>query len=69
MLPFWNMAEITSSYNVSIETSRVLIIFEVLMDHKYGKFKWTPVRLRMHFSSQMSNWKGKIDTSVSSYST
>lgn len=54
------MAEITSSYNVYIETSRVLIIFEVFMDHKCGEFKWTPIRLRMHSNSQMSNWKREI---------
>lgn len=49
------MAEIKSSCSVYIEISRLSISFDVFMDYKCGKLKWIPVRLRLHFNSQMSN--------------
>lgn len=53
------MAEIKSSCSVHTETSRVSISSEVFMDYKCGKSKGIPVRLRLHFNSQMPNWKEK----------
>lgn len=51
------MAEIKSSCSVYIEISiyTLSMSFDVFMDYKCGKLKWIPVRLRLHFNSQMSN--------------